>query len=105
MLGQAKRGPNAIRGLGKGCWVFAHARPNDPRAPDGLTIFAPPEQYGPEHFPGLTTGDTSTGPALYDLSTDPAEQKNVAAEHPDVVRRLQEQFDKMAAEVAASMKP
>jgi uncharacterized sulfatase len=77
----------------------------DPRAPDGLTIFAPPEQYGPEHFPGLTTGDTSTGPALYDLSTDPAEQKNVAAEHPDVVRRLQEQFDKMAAEVAASLKP
>jgi uncharacterized sulfatase len=74
----------------------------DPRAPDGLTILAPAEQYGPEHFPGLTTGDTSTGRALFDLSADPGEQKNVAAAHPEVVRRLQAMFDKLAAEISAS---
>jgi uncharacterized sulfatase len=77
----------------------------DPRAPDGQTILAPAEQYGPEHFPGLATGDTSTGPALFDLAADPGEQKNVAAEHPDVVQRLQGLFDKMAAEMAAEAKP
>jgi uncharacterized sulfatase len=73
----------------------------DPRAPDGLTILAPAEQYGPESFPGVMTGESSKGAALFDLSTDPAEQKNVAAEHPDIVMRLQKSFDKMAAEVTA----
>ena len=73
----------------------------DPRAPDGTTILAPTEQYGPADFPGVNTGDTTIGPALFDLATDPSEQKNVAAEHPDVVARLQALFDKMAAEAAA----
>jgi uncharacterized sulfatase len=73
----------------------------DPRAPDGSTILAPAEQYSPADFPGVKTGDTSTGPALFDLVTDPGEQKNVAAEHPDVVARLQALFDKLAAEAAA----
>jgi len=73
----------------------------DPRAPDGTTILAPQEQYGPAEFPGIATGDTSTGAALFDLDADPAEQKNVAAEHPDVVGRLKAQFDRMVAERAA----
>jgi uncharacterized sulfatase len=73
----------------------------DPRAPDGLTIFAPAEQFGPEHFPGLSTGDTSSGPALFDLAADPGEQKNVAAENPDVVQRLQGLFAQMATEMTA----
>jgi uncharacterized sulfatase len=77
----------------------------DPRAPDEQTILAPAEQYGPADFPGLKTGDTSTGPALFDLSTDPGEQKNVAADHPEVAQRLQAMFDKMATEVAASSIP
>jgi uncharacterized sulfatase len=74
----------------------------DPRAPDGQTILGPAEQYGPEHFPGVKSGDTSTGPALFDLSADPSEQKNVAALHPEAVERLQGLFDRMAAEAAAS---
>lgn len=73
----------------------------DPRAPDGATILAPSEQYGPVDFPGVTMGDTSTGPALFDLAADPSEQKNVAVEHPDVVAWLQVPFDKMAAEMDA----
>jgi N-acetylgalactosamine-6-sulfatase len=74
----------------------------DPRAPDGTTILAPVEQYKPTDFPGLTSGDTSTGAALFDLATDPSEQKNVAAQHPEIVVRLQAQFEKMATEAAAT---
>jgi arylsulfatase A-like enzyme len=76
----------------------------DPRAPDGTTILAPTEQYTPADFPGLKTGDESTTAALFDLSTDPGEQHNVAAQHPDVVLRLQALFDKMLAE-QQSVKP
>jgi len=72
----------------------------DPRAPDGTTILAPSEQTTPAEFPGVKTGDESTGPALFDLAADPAEQKNVAAEHPGVVAKLQMLFEKMQAEQA-----
>jgi arylsulfatase A-like enzyme len=76
----------------------------DPRAPDGKTILAPDEQYTPADFPGVMTGDESTGAALFDLETDPSEQKNVAAQNPEVVRRLQALFDKMLAEQAAAQR-
>jgi arylsulfatase len=36
--------------------------------------------------------------ALYDLKDDPAEQKNVAAEHPEQVRTMQAAWDQYAAE-------
>lgn len=64
----------------------------DPRAPDGTTILAPAEQHSPADFPGVKTGDESTGPALFDLASDPAEQRNVASEHPEVVERLSRLF-------------
>ncbi|MEX2174228.1 MAG: sulfatase [Pirellulaceae bacterium] len=67
----------------------------DPRAPDGTTILAPNEQYQPTDFPGAKTGDTSTGPALFNLASDPAEQRNVAAEHPEIVARLSQRFAEM----------
>jgi uncharacterized sulfatase len=67
----------------------------DPRAPDGTTILGPREQYTPADYPGLTSGDVSTGPALYNLLEDPGEQRNVADQHPDVVRRLQQAFAAM----------
>lgn len=65
----------------------------DPRAPDGVTILAPYEQYNLESYPGLSTGDAPAAMQLYDLQTDPAEQHDVAAEHPDEVRRLKAIFD------------
>ncbi|MCA9099678.1 MAG: sulfatase [Planctomycetales bacterium] len=61
----------------------------DPRAPDGVTILAPYEQARPADFPGIKTGDRSDGVALFDLEHDESEQHDVAAEHPDVVTRLQ----------------
>ncbi|HEX8522409.1 MAG TPA: sulfatase-like hydrolase/transferase [Tepidisphaeraceae bacterium] len=41
-------------------------------------------EYGKYESP-----DAKIPPALYDLEFDPAEQKNVAADHPDIVKRLQ----------------
>lgn len=67
----------------------------DPRAPDGVTILAPYEQYNLEAVPGLSAGEAPAAMQLYDLQADPAEQHNVAAEHPDEVQRLKAVFDSM----------
>lgn len=71
----------------------------DPRAPDGVTILAPFEQYNLEDHPGLRTGDAPAAMQLFDLQTDPAEQHNVAAEHPDQVRRLRAAWEAIRNEV------
>jgi uncharacterized sulfatase len=68
----------------------------DPRAPDGVTLLAPYEQYTPENYPGISEGDPPQAMALFDLSSDPAEKHNVADSHPDVVKRLKVEFDKAA---------
>lgn len=67
----------------------------DPRAPDGVTILAPFEQYNLDTHPGLTTGDAAAAMQLFDLQADRGEQHNVAHEHPDEVRRLKTTFDKI----------
>lgn len=71
----------------------------DPRAPDGVTILAPWEQYNLDAHPGVTTGDPPAAMQLFDLQADPAEQRNVATEHPDEVRRLKQAFDQINREV------
>lgn len=70
----------------------------DPRAPDGVTILAPYEQATPSQHPGLTTGDTPAPMQLFDLQNDPGEQHDVAAAHPETVRRLKQAFDAQEAE-------
>ncbi len=74
----------------------------DPRGPDGVRILAPFEQPHPSQFPGVMTGDPGTPPSLFDLETDPAEQRNVAAQHPEVVRRLTALCDRFRADVRES---
>jgi len=81
--GAAKRGDD---------WV-------DPRGPDGVTILAPYEQARPSAYPGGTTGDGPRAMMLFDITSDPAEQRDVSSEHPDVVRRLKALFDQAAAEL------
>jgi hypothetical protein len=67
----------------------------DPRRPNGTTILAQEEQARPSAFPGVRSGDRSDQPALFHLIDDPSEQHNVAAQHPEVVARLQAKFAQM----------
>ncbi len=68
----------------------------DARAPDGVTLLAPHEQYQPADYPGLRSGDAPAAMALFDLLNDPGEQHNVADQHPVEVKRLKALFDEMA---------
>jgi uncharacterized sulfatase len=77
----------------------------DPRGPDGVTILAPYEQARPSAYPGSTSGDASKSMMLFDIVSDPAEQKDVSGEHPEVVSRLKGLFDQAAAEVPAFNRP
>lgn len=65
----------------------------DPRGPDGVTILAPYEQAQPDEYPGLRTGDATKALTLFDLMNDPGEQRDVSAQHPDMVRRLHKLHD------------
>jgi uncharacterized sulfatase len=71
----------------------------DPRAPDGVTIIAPYEQSQPSEHPGVRTGDAAKAMQLFDLQSDPAEQHDVAAQHPEIVARLKQAFDTYNADV------
>jgi len=73
----------------------------DPRTPDGVTILAPFEQYNLDAHPGLTTGVEPAKMQLFDLQNDPGEQVDVAAQHPDEVKRLQAAYDAMSKDVPA----
>ena len=71
----------------------------DPRRPDGVNLLAPYEQAMPNQHPGVTSGDSPKGMMLIDLEADRAEQHDVAAEHPDIVKQLTAQFEQMKAQV------
>lgn len=73
----------------------------DPRAPDGVTILAPSEQYNLDAHPGLTTGIAPGKMQLFDLQSDPGEQTDVAAQHPEEVKRLQHAYDAVNKDVPA----
>jgi arylsulfatase A-like enzyme len=60
----------------------------DPRAPDGTRILAPAGQAHPSEFPGLREGPAPAAGLLFDLEKDPGEQKDLSADHPDVVEQL-----------------
>ncbi|MEW6307096.1 MAG: sulfatase-like hydrolase/transferase [Verrucomicrobiota bacterium] len=71
----------------------------DPRGPDGVTIIAPYEQAQPSEYPGLRTGAEPKAMQLFDLQNDPGEQHDVAAQNPDVVKRLKAIYDKLNQDV------
>ncbi len=74
----------------------------DPRGPDGITILAQFEQADPTRCPGVRTGPEPRPMMLFDMQADPSEQRDVAAEHPEVVERLKAIFDRIDAEAPAS---
>ncbi|MCB9940850.1 MAG: sulfatase [Planctomycetaceae bacterium] len=71
----------------------------DPRGPDGVTILAPYEQPQPSEHPGLLSGDAPQPMQLFDLRSDPGEQRDVAVEHPEIVARLKGLYDETNREV------
>jgi arylsulfatase A-like enzyme len=71
----------------------------DFRLPDGVTILAPVEQYNVDAPPGLITGPEAKSMMLFDLLADPGEQKDVAKDFPQVVRRLKTAYDQVNADV------
>ena len=71
----------------------------DPRAPDGVTILAPREQYNLGDHPGSGAGVAPAAMQLFDLSADPAETTDLAAQHPDQVNRLKACYDAILPEV------
>jgi uncharacterized sulfatase len=71
----------------------------DPRAPDGVTILAPYEQYNLDAHPGVTSGDAPAAMQLFDLANDPSEQHNMAAQHPAEVQRLKAAYDQINRDV------
>jgi uncharacterized sulfatase len=75
----------------------------DPRAPDGVTILAPSEQYQPGDHPGRRTGDAPKAMQLFDLQNDPGEQRDVAAQHPGEVARFKQLYDAMNRDVPADL--
>jgi len=77
----------------------------DPRAPDGVTILAPFEQYQPSDHPGVTTGDAPAAMQLFDLQADPSEQHDVAAAHPETVKRLRQLYDELTKDAPEPQKP
>ena len=74
----------------------------DPRGPDGLTIIAQFEQATPADCPGLVTGPAPKPLMLFDMEADRGEQRDVAAEYPEVVARLRKIFEAMDAQTPAS---
>jgi arylsulfatase A-like enzyme len=70
----------------------------DPRRPDGVTLIAPSEQARFTAYPGVRTGDAPKPMMLFDMLEDPSEQRDVAAQHPEIVARLKALFDATAAQ-------
>lgn len=77
----------------------------DPRGPDGVTILAPFEQARPRDYPGVLGGAPPEAMMLFDLQADPAEQDNVALQHPDIVDQLKARFDEFNSQVPEFFRP
>jgi uncharacterized sulfatase len=71
----------------------------DPRAPDGIRILAPREQYPPWDFPGVATGTADKGWRLFDLSKDPSEQTNLSTDNRTKENELREHFERLQGQM------
>jgi arylsulfatase A len=70
-----------------------------------LFLPAPAANGNAKKDKGAKNAALPTGAVLYNLATDPVEAKDVAAENPDVVTRLQAEAAKREAEIKAHRRP
>ena len=104
----------------KGPWKLHTWKPNarprgnpddewdDPRGPDGTTLIAPLEQYQPWQYPSPEETETGVAAAeglLFNLESDPGEQIDVAADHPEVVAELLALAQRESAETEGAPLP
>ena len=69
----------------------------DRRAPDGTTILARMEgQATPAQYPGLIPEDPENDIQLFNLKTDPAESQDLAAEMPEKVEELMQDYKRFS---------
>jgi arylsulfatase A-like enzyme len=70
---------NNLKGIRKGQWKLVF--------PCNSQTYNKPNAVGAEGFPG-TNGNENVLLALYDLRTDPGEERDVKDKHPDIVQKL-----------------
>ena len=94
---------NEIKTVRKGDWKLFVKKPrfykpvdlenwSDWRAPDGETILAPFEQATPAQYPGVKPEKMEGDVFLFNVREDISEMNNVAAEHPEMVEELQQEY-------------
>lgn len=93
LSGQSKQSPReaqyyfngtSLEAVRSGPWKLAIKKQNDPAS-----------------HPATATTEGPSGPRLYNLDTDIGETSNVAAENPDVVKKLKELIARMDADLGA----
>ena len=76
------------------CSSSSRKKQNSPNAPDGKTIIAPYEQYGPDDYPGSKKGEKAKKMMLFNIEEDPAEEHDLSKKHPDIVKQLKAYYNK-----------
>jgi len=81
---------NSLKGIRKGSWKLVF--------PCISRTYGPPGTIGNDRFPGKY-GSDSVRLALYNLSTDPEEDRDVKDQFPDIVKQLNAIADKYRNEL------
>ncbi|MEX0980876.1 MAG: sulfatase-like hydrolase/transferase [Bacteroidales bacterium] len=99
---------NQIRTIRKGDWKLFIGKPrfhqpvdletwSDWRAPDGTEIIAPFEQATPAQYPGVKPEMMEGDVFLFNLREDISEMNNVAAQYPEIIKELTDDYNAFIA--------
>ncbi len=95
---------STIMSIRKGDWKLFVNKPRfyhevdletwtDKRGPDGTTIIAPSEQATPALYPGIKPEEPKNDIQLFNLKTDPTESNDLAAQNPELVEELMQEYN------------
>jgi arylsulfatase A-like enzyme len=65
----------------------------DPRGPDGITIFAPYEQFTPADYPGIKPEKMEGELLLFDLENDRTESIDLSAKYPEIKSEMIKKYE------------